>query len=293
MKKLFLLLIFSCCLAFSENLVLTNTQVAYTIGSMLTKDTSITVKDVYGTNGNMAIDQLNTFKSAEVDKNLLKNAKAVIDLQRVWNDDVLYEQARRENIHVVEIDATYSYQNVSSLALLIANYNEGENKGVSNPYAYLNLNNLSKMYKIVAHDLIALFPQDAEKIEKNLDSSLKTLDSIIDDYNDIEGLDGVISTSEDLNYLIEYLNIYNTYVEYENITKDTVKKIMKDTGLKIFMTTRPFKKDIMDVISKNGGRVILIQTGYFPLEDENNDELSQKDGLINMLKDNLKQLKNR
>ena len=131
MKKLFLLLIFSCCLAFSENLVLTNTQVAYTIGSMLTKDTNITVKDVYGTNGNMASDQLNTFKSAEVDKNLLKNAKAVIDLQRVWNDDVLYEQARRENIHVVEIDATYSYQNVSSLALLIANYNEGENKGVS------------------------------------------------------------------------------------------------------------------------------------------------------------------
>ena len=49
----------------------------------------------------------------------------------------------------------------------------------------------------------------------------------------------------------------------------------------------------MDVINKNGGRVILIQTGYFPLEDENNDELSQKDGLINMLKDNLKQLKNR
>ena len=134
---------------------------------------------------------------------------------------------------------------------------------------------------------------DKEKIEKNLDSSLKTLDGIIDDYNDIEGIDGVISTSEDLNYLVEYLNIYNTYVEYENITKDTVKKIMKDTGLKIFMTTRPFKKDIMDVISKNGGRVILIQTGYFPLEDENNDELSQKDGLINMLKDNLKQLKNR
>ena len=89
------------------------------------------------------------------------------------------------------------------------------------------------------------------------------------------------------------MNIYNTYVEYENITKDTVKKIMNDTGLKIFMTTRPFKKNIMDVINKNGGRVILIQTGYFPLEDENNDELSQKDGLINMLKDNLKQLKNR
>lgn len=289
MKKLFLLIIFSCFLSFSKNLVLTNTQVTYSIGNDLTKNTNIVVKDVFETNGSMNSDQTNTFK--EVDKSILKDAKAIIDLQRVWNDDVLYEHARRENIHVIEIDATYSYQDNSSLALLTDTYHEGDKIGEINPYTWLNLNNLSKMYKIVAHDLSLIFPENKEIIEKNLNESLANLDKIIDKYNDSLNIDGAIYTSESLNYLISFLNVYSDFVDYENITKDNVVEIMNNKGLKTFITDRPFKAEILKKINENGGKVILIKTGAFPEEDENDEELMKKDGLLNIINDNLKELK--
>ncbi len=289
MKKLFLLIIFSCFLSFSKNLVLTNTQVTYSIGNDLTKNTNIVIKDVFETNGSMNSDQTNTFK--EVDKSILKDAKAIIDLQRVWNDDVLYEHARRENIHVIEIDATYSYQDNSSLALLTDTYHEGDKIGEINPYTWLNLNNLSKMYKIVAHDLSLIFPENKEIIEKNLNESLANLDKIIDKYNDSLNIDGAIYTSESLNYLISFLNVYSDFVDYENITKDNVVEIMNNKGLKTFITDRPFKAEILKKINENGGKVILIKTGAFPEEDENDEELMKKDGLLNIINDNLKELK--
>lgn len=289
MKKLFLLIIFSCFLSFSKNLVLTNTQVTYSIGNDLTKNTNIVIKDVFETNGSMNSDQTNTFK--EVDKSILKDAKAIIDLQRVWNDDVLYEHARRENIHVIEIDATYSYQDNSSLALLTDTYHEGDKIREINPYTWLNLNNLSKMYKIVAHDLSLIFPENKEIIEKNLNESLANLDKIIDKYNDSLNIDGAIYTSESLNYLISFLNVYSDFVDYENITKDNVVEIMNNKGLKTFITDRPFKAEILKKINENGGKVILIKTGAFPEEDENDEELMKKDGLLNIINDNLKELK--
>ena len=119
---------------------------------------------------------------------------------------------------------------------------------------------------------------------------MKELDDLIDEYNEID-IDGAITLSEDLNYLTSYLNIYTNLVEYDTITKDNVKKIMADTGLKTFITERPLKKEISDVIIKNGGKIIFIKTGAFPEEDENNDELMQKFGLINILKENLNELK--
>lgn len=289
MKKLFLLVIFSCFLSFSKNLVLTNTQVAYSIGSDLTKNTNIIVKDVFETNGSMNSDQTNTFK--DVDKSVLKDAKAIIDLQRVWNDDVLYEHARRENIHVIEIDATYSYQDNSSLALLTDTYHEGEKNEQINPYTWLNLNNLSKMYKIVAHDLSLIFPENKDIIEKNLNETLTNLDKIIDMYNESVNINGAIYTTENLNYLISFLNIYSDFVSYESITKDNVAELMNAKGLKIFLTERPFKTDILNEIKKNGGKVILLKTGAFPEEDDDDDELMKKDGLMNIINENLQELK--
>lgn len=289
MKKLLLLILFSFSLAFSKNIVLTNTQVNYSIANALTKNTDIIVKDVFETNGSMNADQPNAFK--DVDKNLLREATAVIDLQRVWNEDVLFEHARRENIKVIEIDSTYSYQDNSSLALLTDTYHEGEKSGDINPYAWLNLNNLSKMYKIVAHDLSLIFPEYGKKIEENLNESLATLDKIIDNYNENINIEGAIYTSENLNYLVSFLNIYSDFINYDDITKDSIKKFMKDTGLKTIITEKPFKKEILDEIIKNGGKVILIKTGAFPEEDEDDDELMQKNGLITILNENLNNLK--
>ncbi|WP_068268246.1 metal ABC transporter solute-binding protein, Zn/Mn family [Caviibacter abscessus] len=291
MKKIliFFMLVFTSILSYTKT-VITGTQAMYTFTSMLTKDTDIKVKSLFETNASMSYDQIQALNN--VDKNEYKDVVAVVDLQRVWVRDSLYEFARRENIRTVEIDGSYSYQDNSSLALLINNYNFGTEKDQTNPYVWLDLTNASKMIQIIGHDLAKIFPEDAIKINDNLQKALTQIEKLAQEYNSINTLDGAIVLSEDLNYLVTYLNIYSTYVDISTLNVKNIKKIMKDTDLKVFLTDKALKREIENEIKKNGGTVVVLRTGNLPVEDENDDELMAKDGLIQIYNDNLTKLKN-
>ena len=211
MKKniIFIYIIFMSFVLFSKT-VLTNTQATYTLTSMLAENTDIKVKSLFETSASMSYDQIQTLKS--IPKESYTDVVAVVDLQRVWIYDSLFEFARRENIRVVEIDASYSYQDNTSLSLLINNYHKGENIGQTNPYVWLDLGNANKMTQIIAHDLIRLFPENKDVINKNLEKTLNILEKLAEEYNSLDNIDGVIVLSENLNYLITYLYplVYNT-----------------------------------------------------------------------------------
>lgn len=137
MKKFLLFIIFSTCSLAST--VLTNTQATYTMANMLTKNTSIKVRSLFETSASMSYNQIETLKNQDPSK--FDDVDVVIDLQRVWKQDSLYEFARRHNIRVIEIDASYSYQDNSALALSIARYHH---KDDINPYVWLDFNNSKK-----------------------------------------------------------------------------------------------------------------------------------------------------
>lgn len=290
MKKIFIFttIIFTTLLSYSKT-VITGTQATYTFASMLAKDTDIKVKSLFETNVSMSYDQIQALNN--IDKKEYKDVVAVVDLQRVWVRDSLYEFTRRENIKTVEIDASYSYQDNSSLAILINDYNFGSQAGQTNPYVWLDLTNASKMVKIIAHDLSLIFPEHATKINYNLQKTLYQIEKLAQEYNSINNFDGAIVLSEDLNYLVTYLNIYSTYVDISTLNTKNIKKIMKDADLKVFLTDKAVKKEIENEIKKNGGTVVVLRTGNLPVEDENDDELMAKDGLIQIYKDNLTKLK--
>lgn len=290
MKKIFTFttIIFITLLSYSKT-VITGTQATYTFTSMLAKDIDIKVKSLFETNVSMSYDQIQALNN--VDKKGYEDVVAVVDLQRVWVRDSLYEFTRRENIKTVEIDASYSYQDNSSLAILINDYNFGPQAGQTNPYVWLDLTNASKMVKIIAHDLSLIFPENATKINENLQKTLYQIEKLAQEYNSINNFDGAIVLSEDLNYLVTYLNIYSTYVDISTLNVKNIKKIMKDADLKVFLTDKAVKKEIENEIKKNGGTVVVLRTGNLPVEDENNDELMAKDGLIQIYNDNLTKLK--
>lgn len=290
MKKIFIFttIIFTTLLSYSKT-VITGTQATYTFASMLAKDTDIKVKSLFETNVSMSYDQIQALNN--IDKKEYKDVVAVVDLQRVWVRDSLYEFTRRENIKTIEIDASYSYQDNSSLAILINDYNFGSQAGQTNPYVWLDLTNASKMVKIIAHDLSLIFPEHATKINYNLQKTLYQIEKLAQEYNSINNFDGAIVLSEDLNYLVTYLNIYSTYVDISTLNTKNIKKIMKDADLKVFLTDKAVKKEIENEIKKNGGTVVVLRTGNLPVEDENDDELMAKDGLIQIYKDNLTKLK--
>jgi len=269
--------------------VLTNTQATYTLTSMLAENTDIKVKSLFETSASMSYDQIQTLKS--IPKESYNDVVAVVDLQRVWIYDSLFEFARRENIKVIEIDASYSYQDNTSLSLLINNYHKGENVGQTNPYVWLDLGNANKMTQIIAHDLIRLFPENKDVINKNLEKTLNILEKLAEEYNSLDNIDGVIVLSENLNYLITYLNIFSEYVNINDLSVSNIKKIMKQTDLKVFVSDKGIKKEIVEEIKKNKGTVVILKTGNLPVEDEDDEDLMAKDGLIQIYKDNLNKLK--
>lgn len=289
MRKIFLLLCTMLSFFSYSKTVLTNTQATYTLTSMLTKNTKIDVKSVFENNVSMSYDQNQSFKNIDMSK--YKDATAVVDLQAVWNDDVLFENARRQNISVIEIDAAYSYRDVSSLALLINNYSDEAKKDVTNPYVWLDFNNLTKMARIISHDLSLIFKEDKKQIEKNLDELLAKIDDYQYKYLEIKNIDGVILLSEDLNYLISYMNIYSYYSPLDSLKAEDVEKLVKETGIKVFVSDKGVKKDIREAINKSGAKLIVLKTGNLPYDDEENDELMAKDGLFKIFDDNLKALK--
>ena len=290
MKKniIFIYIIFMSFVSFSKT-VLTNTQATYTLTSMLAENTDIKVKSLFETSASMSYDQIQTLKS--IPKESYNDVVAVVDLQRVWIYDSLFEFARRENIKVIEIDASYSYQDNTSLSLLINNYHKGENVGQTNPYVWLDLGNANKMTQIIAHDLIRLFPENKDVINKNLEKTLNILEKLSEEYNSLDNIDGVIVLSENLNYLITYLNIFSEYVNINDLSVSNIKKIMKQTDLKVFVSDKGIKKEIVEEIKRNKGTVLILKTGNLPIEDEDDEDLMAKDGLIQIYKDNLNKLK--
>lgn len=290
MKKniIFIYIIFMSFVSFSKT-VLTNTQATYTLTSMLAENTDIKVKSLFETSASMSYDQIQTLKS--IPKESYNDVVAVVDLQRVWIYDSLFEFARRENIKVIEIDASYSYQDNTSLSLLINNYHKGENRGQTNPYVWLDLGNANKMTQIIAHDLIRLFPENKDVINKNLEKTLNILEKLAEEYNSLYNIDGVIVLSENLNYLITYLNIFSEYVNINDLSVSNIKKIMKQTDLKVFVSDKGIKKEIVEEIKRNKGTVVILKTGNLPVEDEDDEDLMAKDGLIQIYKDNLNKLK--
>ena len=290
MKKniIFIYIIFMSFVSFSKT-VLTNTQATYTLTSMLAENTDIKVKSLFETSASMSYDQIQTLKS--IPKESYNDVVAVVDLQRVWIYDSLFEFARRENIKVIEIDASYSYQDNTSLSLLINNYHKGENLGQTNPYVWLDLGNANKMTQIIAHDLIRLFPENKDVINKNLEKTLNILEKLAEEYNSLDNIDGVIVLSENLNYLITYLNIFSEYVNINDLSVSNIKKIMKQTDLKVFVSDKGINKEIVEEIKRNKGTVVILKTGNLPVEDEDDEDLMAKDGLIQIYKDNLNKLK--
>lgn len=290
MKKniIFIYIVFMSFVSFSKT-VLTNTQATYTLTSMLAENTDIKVKSLFETSASMSYDQIQTLKS--IPKESYNDVVAVVDLQRVWIYDSLFEFARRENIKFIEIDASYSYQDNTSLSLLINNYHKGENVGQTNPYVWLDLGNANKMTQIIAHDLIRLFPENKDVINKNLEKTLNILEKLAEEYNSLDNIDGVIVLSENLNYLITYLNIFSEYVNINDLSVSNIKKIMKQTDLKVFVSDKGIKKEIVEEIKKNKGTVVILKTGNLPVEDEDDEDLMAKDGLIQIYKDNLNKLK--
>ena len=293
MKKItFILMFFLIGTMYAENRtfkknkkVLTSIQSVYSIVKNITKDSDIEVYSIFDSDVSMDYGK-SAFDNKDLDLSSAKDAVAVVDVAKVWNNDYLYEYARRKNIRIVEIDASYSFSGNDYLSLSLLNYKNGDR----NPYVWMSFQNVIKMANIVADDLSELFPENSKIIEKNLTKFSQEIKEIENGYLEktltLSSLP-VIALTENLDYLFNDLNIFFNYTDSNEVTVKNVSEIMKRNNSKIFISDRWIKKEIINEIEKKGGKFLVLDTFNIPREV---DGKMDPDGYIKGMKENMKKL---
>ena len=265
--------------------VLTSIQSVYSIVKNITKDSDIEVYSIFDSDVSMDYGK-SAFDNSDLDLSSAKEAVAVVDVAKVWNNDYLYEYARRKNIRIVEIDASYSFSGNDYLSLSLLNYKNGDR----NPYVWMSFQNVIKMANIAADDLSELFPENSKIIEKNLTKFSQEIKEIENGYLEktltLSSL-SVITLTENFDYLFNDLNIFFNYTDTNEVTVKNVAEIMKRNNSKIFISDRWIKKEIINEIEKKGGKFLVLDTFNIPREV---DGKMDPDGYIKGMKENMEKL---
>ena len=267
MKKilLFILMLVLGTVSFAENIVITSIQPLYSLTSYLTKGTDIKVYTPFGSDISMTMSK-EAIREEGFDLSVAKKAQAVVDIAKVWPEVVIYGKARMNKINIVEIDASYPYDEKMT-TIFFSDYSNGE----VNPYIWTGSKNLVRMVNIISRDLIRLYPQNKAKIEKNVNKFTNDLLKLENEANEkLLSVDNasVISLSENLQYFLNDMNIYAEYVDYDSVTAENIANLVRDKGIKVVISDRWLKKNVIKALKDAGGEFVIINTLDIPMDKD-------------------------
>ena len=267
MKKilLFIFMLVLGTVSFAENIVITSIQPLYSLTSYLTKGTDIKVYTPFGSDTSMTMSK-EAIREEGFDLSVAKKAQAVVDIAKVWPEDVIYGKARMNKINIVEIDASYPYDEKMT-TIFFNDYSNGK----VNPYIWTGSKNLVRMVNIISRDLIRLYPQNKAKIEKNVTKFTNDLLKIENEANEkLLSVDNpsVISLSENLQYFLNDMNIYAEYVDYDSVTAENIANLVRDKGIKVVISDRWLKKNVIKALKDAGGEFVIINTLDIPMDKD-------------------------
>ena len=264
-KLLFILMLIIGSFSFAENIVITSIQPLYSLTSYLTKGTDIKVYTPFGSDVSMTMSK-DSIREEGFDLAIAKKAQAVVDIAKVWPEDVIYGKARMNKINIVEIDASHPYDEKMT-TIFFSDYSNGK----VNPYIWMGSKNLVRMVNIIGRDLIRLYPKNKAKIEKNITKFTADLLKIENEANErllSVGNAEVISLSENLQYFLNDMSIYTEYVDYDSVTVENVAKLIKDKGIKVVVSDRWLKKNVIKALKDAGGEFVIINTLDIPMDKD-------------------------
>ena len=267
MKKilLFILMLVLGTVSFAENIVITSIQPLYSLTSYLTKGTDIKVYTPFGSDISMTMSK-EAIREEGFDLSVAKKAQAVVDIAKVWPEDVIYGKARMNKINIVEIDASYPYDEKMT-TIFFSDYSNGN----VNPYIWTGSKNLVRMVNIISRDLMRLYPQNKAKIEKNVNKFTNDLLKIENEANEkLLSVDNasVISLSENLQYFLNDMNIYAEYVDYDSVNAENIATLIRDKGIKVVISDRWLKKNVIKALKDAGGEFVIINTLDIPMDKD-------------------------
>ncbi len=255
--------------------VLTGNQATYSITATLLEGTAVEVRNVPADGREMAVLPDYIARRKEGLAPVFAAATAVVTLTNALPEDPLYRFAREANIRIVNIDAAVPWSPempgvaLASLpATTVAWGGDADPPARSTaPYLWLSISNVIRMADIVAHDLVALFPQSAPVISANLERLKRGLLRQRGDFQArlIEaGNDLVFALSGDFIYLTNDMGLLvdgyfiKQDVRWTPADLAALTHHLTDAGIKVVLHRWVPSEAIRKAISDAGARLVVL-----------------------------------
>ena len=64
------------------------------------------------------------------------------------------------------------------------------------------------------------------------------------------------------------MNIYTEYVDYDSVNAQNIVKLIKDKGIKVIVSDRWLKKNVIKALKDAGGEFVIINTLDIPMDKD-------------------------
>jgi len=281
--------------------VLTGTQATYSLATALTAGTPIHVQNV-PTDGRQ-LSLLKDYIARRMDTlgPTFAAATAVITLTNALPGDPLYRFAREANIRIVDIDAAVPWSlDAPGVALAdspVSTVAWGSDpdrvETATAPYFWLSVSNAIRMGDIIGHDLMALFPDSAATISRNLDGLKRSLLNLRGDYQNrlIEaGADVVFALTGDFVYLTNDMGLFvdgyfvKQDVRWTEADLTGLTEHLRSNGIKVVLHKWLPSEAIQNAVRAGGATLVVLDAGDPGIVV---DRALAADGLQQVLRKNL------
>lgn len=255
-----------------SRLVLTSIAPIFQLTQTLLNNTDIKVANIPERPRSMAAQASLFSRQAERYEQQFKAADAVITIGKIWPQDSLYTTARHANIRIVNIDASKPWSHITSGVAISSSPVTGE----VSPYFWTSLSNTIRALNIIARDLQALYPDQADTITANLDQEKSYYLGLKASFETlfVNVLDPVIyALSDELTYFTSDLGIFvdDYFIKQdidwtqEDLSKLTAKLIQSD--IKVVLHKWQPSEEIQAAIAAADAQLLVLNLMETPLDN--------------------------
>lgn len=205
------------------------------------------------------------------------DAEAVVALSRLWRADPLFPTARRHNLRIIDIDASYSWNaGKPGLAVMRVPQNSGfgldpgdTELGLS-PYAWLSPINAMRMAAIVSDDLARLSPSDTGRIKRNLAALEARIRRLKADYGArVAKLPDprLVSLAGEFVYLFEDFGIFvdgwfvKQDIDWSDADCTAFTTYLRERGVRVVAHKWMPNDSILSAAKDGGARLLVLDAG--------------------------------
>lgn len=259
-------------------LVLTGVQATFSLALALTAGTAIQVQNVPADGRQMSMQKDYIARRMDVLGKQFSAATAVITVTNAVPTDPLYRFAREANIRIVNIDAAVPWSlDMPGVALADTPASDaawGQDpdppESATAPYFWLSLSNTIRMADIIASDLMALFPDSAAAISRNLDSLKRSMLTLRGDFQSrlMEVIGGdVFSLTGDFVYLTNDMGLLvdgyfiKQDVRWTEADLEGLTKHLRDGHIEVVLHKWMPSEAIQAAVRAAGARLVVLDAG--------------------------------